>query len=286
MNRLMLSVTALAGAASLLTGCGASGDTTKAASAFADSLPDKNKKSGVLTVVTAPGQPPLTFLSGQGNIAEGNDIDLIKAVGAKLGLKVEVTNAAFPGELIAVASGRYDVVAGAINDTKDRQKTLTFVDYLNVYSALFVQQGNPKQLSDTKSLCGKTAAVLQGSTFDLDIDAINAADCANDKIRASKFPTAAAALLAVRSQRADFAFNDSTTAAVVLKQNPGLERAGGKFGKVAHYGFGVAKSNMELARALQAGLKAIIADGTYAKILAKWGESENSYVEATINNAG
>lgn len=43
---------------------------------------------------------------------------------------------------------------------------------------------------------------------------------------------------------------------------------------------------MELARALQAGLKAIIADGTYAKILAKWGESENSYVEATINNAG
>lgn len=66
MNRLMLSVTALAGAASLLTGCGASGDTTKAASAFADSLPDKNKKSGVLTVVTAPGQPPLTFLSGQG----------------------------------------------------------------------------------------------------------------------------------------------------------------------------------------------------------------------------
>ena len=50
-----------------------------------------------------------------------------------------------------------------------------------------------------------------------------------------------------------------------------------------YWGFAVAKDNTELADALLAALKAIIADGTYAEILETYNLSENALTEPGIN---
>jgi polar amino acid transport system substrate-binding protein len=249
-------------------------------------LPASIRTSGVLKVVTAPGVPPLSFLSTNGNTAQGSDIDLINAIGKALGVKVTVANGAFPGELVSAAAGRYDAVIGGITDTKVRQATLTFVDYLSITGNVVVPKGNPDHITGVSSFCGKSVATVQGFAYNAYINQLNAKQCAKNKMTVSPFPSLAAALLALKSGRSDFTFEDSTDVHGLLKSNADLAVIPGNFDGVTHDSIGVEKSNAQLARALQAGLKTVIKNGSYAKILAKWGESANSYTAATINNAG
>ncbi|MFX7934569.1 transporter substrate-binding domain-containing protein, partial [Acinetobacter baumannii] len=49
------------------------------------------------------------------------------------------------------------------------------------------------------------------------------------------------------------------------------------------YGIGVRKTDTQLRDAVQAALKAAIADGSYAKVLAKWNVASGSLTTAAIN---
>ena len=50
-----------------------------------------------------------------------------------------------------------------------------------------------------------------------------------------------------------------------------------------NYGIAVPKDNTKLRDALQAALKAVIADGTYDQILAKWNVTAGALKTAPIN---
>ena len=51
----------------------------------------------------------------------------------------------------------------------------------------------------------------------------------------------------------------------------------------ANYGIAVPKTNEQLRNAIQTALQAIIADGTYDKILDKWGNTSGALKTAAIN---
>ncbi len=53
----------------------------------------------------------------------------------------------------------------------------------------------------------------------------------------------------------------------------------------APYGLAVPKDSTKLVQAVQAALKSVIADGTYAKILAKWNLRQGSLTTSVINGA-
>jgi polar amino acid transport system substrate-binding protein len=53
--------------------------------------------------------------------------------------------------------------------------------------------------------------------------------------------------------------------------------------EAAPYGIAIAKSNTELRDALKAALDAIIKNGEYDKIIAKWGVEAGAVKEATLN---
>jgi len=50
-----------------------------------------------------------------------------------------------------------------------------------------------------------------------------------------------------------------------------------------NYGIAVPSNDTQLRDALQAALKAIVADGTYARILQSWGVSAGAHDSASIN---
>jgi polar amino acid transport system substrate-binding protein len=77
---------------------------------------------------------------------------------------------------------------------------------------------------------------------------------------------------------------DSPIAAYQVKQSGGQFKLVGKEYEVAPYGIAIPKSS-GLSKPILAALKAIIANGEYAKILEKWGEQPGAIKTPTINGA-
>ena len=84
------------------------------------------------------------------------------------------------------------------------------------------------------------------------------------------FPTQSAANLALSSGRAVISMADSPVAAYQVKQSHGVFKLVGQTYGTAPYGLALPK-NTGLAPAVLAAVKALMSNGTYSKILAKWG---------------
>ncbi len=98
------------------------------------------------------------------------------------------------------------------------------------------------------------------------------------------FPGQNAVNLAVSSGRAELGMADSPVADYQVKQSNGAFKLIGKEYEVAPYGFAIPKTSGMTAPVL-AALKAVMADGTYAKILAKWGLQSGAITTPKINGA-
>ena len=124
-----------------LTGCGSSNATSgsDAGSSSSDDAKvekvDGSKeyalvKDGTLTVGTSAEYAPFEYKDDNGDY-QGFDLELIKAIGDKLGLDVEYVNNDFDTLVPGVASGaKYDVAIAAITDTPEREKEVYFLRFL------------------------------------------------------------------------------------------------------------------------------------------------------------
>src|ERR1700753_429240 len=74
-----------------------------------------------LTVGTQPGGPPTSCLNATGRFT-GYDNELLRAIAAKLGLKVVIAGTEFAGLLAQVATGRFDVASSSIVATEARRR--------------------------------------------------------------------------------------------------------------------------------------------------------------------
>ena len=243
-------------------------------------------KDGVSVASDIPYAPMELF--DENDMPTGFDYDLSQAIGAKLGVKFNFVDQDWDGIIPSLQSGTHDVIMSGMNDTKERQEVLDFVDYFSAGFAVVVAAGNPDGIITFADLCGKTVAI-QTATAQIDlINAINPS-CAK-KIEVLEFPTDGDAQNAIRAGKAVAGVNDGQVAAYTA------QTAGeGKYFEVVVptdspegytsvlTGVGVLKKNSGLTQAIQAAIKSLIADGTYAQLLAKWNLSAFAVAEATIN---
>ena len=130
-----------AGAATLLlatVGSGVSNASAKASqmsgsvdSAARAMLPASITKSGVLTDGVNLPNPPLEYQVNGTGAFTGFDIELARALAAKLGLKLQPENLAFTALLTSLDSGRVDIVLSGLFDTTARQAKYNIINYLN-----------------------------------------------------------------------------------------------------------------------------------------------------------
>jgi polar amino acid transport system substrate-binding protein len=243
-------------------------------------VPAAYKTAGV-SVGSDASYAPVEYIDS-GKIV-GIDPDIGAALGQKLGIKVTFHNATFDGLIPAVTSKRYDIIMSAMSDTKERQASLDFVDYFDAGTSILVRKGNPEGIHTLADLCGKTVALEKGTT-QVDVATEQNTKCSK-KINILTFDTDTNALLQVKSGRAVADMNDFPVAAYNAETADGgktYEVVGEQIG-AGPYGIGVRKADTQLRDALQAGLKALIADGTYEKILAKWDVTKGSLTTAAIN---
>ncbi len=283
-------VAVVAAGALALTACGSKSSGSSSSPSGVDSaaaaLLPAQLKSGV-KVASDASYAPIEFKDDSGNIT-GFDYDLGQALGTKLGVPFQFTDVTFDGIIPALQAKKYDVVMSAMTDNKAREATLTFVDYYTAGTSFVVKKGNPDNLTTLDGLCGKHVALEKGTT---QADVATTASTACTKagkpgVTIDALPTDTAALLEVKSGKAIADINDSPVAAYIAEQSGGsLDSVLVSSLGTAPYGIGVLKTDTGLSSAIQAAFKAVVADGTYAKILDKYGISAGSLTTGTIDGA-
>jgi polar amino acid transport system substrate-binding protein len=194
------------------------------------------------------------------------------ALGAAMGLKVNVVNVPFASILAGLSAGKYDVGASAFTDTKAREKTVDFVDYFTAGEAFMTKSQGGTSISGLAGICGKSVAV-ESATVELMDAQTQDGKCktaGKPSVKLLVFPDQNSANLALTSGHAQLDFADTPVIDYQIKKSSGLFKLTGiKFG-FAPYGLAIPKQP-GLAPAILAALKVIQANGAYAAVFAKWG---------------
>ena len=257
-----------------------------AVSAIAAQVPGSVKANGTLTVAADATYAPNEFIGTDGHTVVGLDADLAKALGQVLGLKVNVINATFATIIPGLASGKYDLGISSFTDTKEREKTVDFVTYFVAGTSFYVKSDGGPDIGSLADLCGRTVAVEQGTTQQADAQA-QAEKCKSagkPGMTVQVFNDQNAVNLALSSGRAQVAMADSPVAAYQVKQSNGTFKVTGSPYGTAPYGIALPKNN-GMADPILAAVKHLMSDGTYTKILGKWGVQGGAISNPAINAA-
>jgi polar amino acid transport system substrate-binding protein len=251
---------------------------------IAAQVPAKIRAKGTLTVASDATYAPMEFIAADGKTVVGVDADLAKALGTVLGLKLKVVNATFATIIPGLKSGKYDIGMSSFTPTKAREKVVDFVTYFKAGMAFYVKKTGGPDVKNLSSLCGMTVAVETGTTEQAAAQAQSKTCTKTGKkaVTVSGFGTQSEANLAVSSGRAQVGFLDSEVAAYVVKQSHGQFKLVGKPFAFAPYGIALPKNN-GMAKPMLAAVKQLMKDGTYKKILAKWGVQGGAISNPKIN---
>nr|WP_067572048.1 ABC transporter substrate-binding protein/permease [Nocardia acidivorans] len=217
---------------------------------------------GKLSVGTLSDAPPSICLNSQG-VFTGFDNELLRAAAAKIGVQVEFTGTDFAGLLAQVANGRFDAASSSITTTDARRKLVGFTNgYDFGYFSLVAPNGSAiKGFSDLHR--GTRIGVVQGTVQDeyvvneLHLDPV-------------KFPDYNTAYANLKTGQIDAWVAPSQQAIGAIKPGDPTSIVQNTFSLNNFTGWAVRKDNQPLTDALNAGLDAVIADGTYAKLYEDW----------------
>ncbi|KAA1378471.1 ABC transporter substrate-binding protein [Aeromicrobium fastidiosum] len=268
--------------------CGSSTETAKPETSKADAkiramLPADVRDKGVLNVASDVPYPPFEFYDTDGKTVIGMDPDLGKAIGDVLGLTLTFNAVSFESMIPSLKSGKYDVLFTGMSDTPERQKEVTFVDYLQTGGSLMIKDGSTTRPGSLEELCGLTVGA-QSATIIVDyLEGVIAPECAKDaQLKLSQFTGQDDLVQALRSGRVDVAVIPSPSAGYIVKttKNEFELTFTLPFGIL---GIAVPKGSDKLAAAFEAALQKLIDDGTYTKTLTKYGLEKLALDKATTN---
>jgi polar amino acid transport system substrate-binding protein len=255
---------------------------------LAAELPAPIASAGSIKLGSNLQSAPDNFYAADGRTPVGFEVDLAKAMATKLGVSVTYQDMPFGSLITSLQSGRIDMTMAAMNDTKERQQKIDFVDYFQSGITIMVQSGNPDGIHGPGDLCGKTVAVDQGTSQESFAHQQGSSCVAEGKQTVTVVATDndAQNQNQLRTGRVAAILNDLPTAVYVSKTAgngkyfqvvPGAPINGGP------YGIGVNKDDPGLAKAVHDALAALLADGTYGKILAAWNVSQGALTQVTEN---
>ncbi len=236
-------------------------------------LPDDIKQKGTLVVAMPLDFEPFNYLDEK-NEQTGLDVDMIRAIGDKLGLKVDIQRIGFASMIPSVSGGRVDAAMSAMGILPARLQLVSFVRYGHFSNGLVVRKGNPTSVRNDDA-CGHTIAVEKG-TQPLLVWQKKSDECVTAgkaKIELLVFEGKGPQVLAVESGRAEAAGVGFATAIVAAKHSNGkLDAApGGPVpGATVECGIAFNKQSVKLGQAIEAALNSLVKDGTYDKIWERW----------------
>ncbi|MFC5336936.1 ABC transporter substrate-binding protein [Leucobacter denitrificans] len=267
--------------------------STEVDEAAAAMLPGDVTDRGAVRVAMGVPYPPFVAVNETDDLV-GLDVDMAIALGQKLGIDFTVQHQPFESVIPSLQSDRHDLIMMGMNDSKERQGTLNFIEEINAGFAIVVEKGNPEGITTLTDLCGLSAST-QKSTVQAELLYELSDECEADGkqgIDVQALPVAQDSQTAVRAGRAQAYIVDAPVAAYTaqtagdgeyfeLVQDP--ENPQG-FNPV-YSGFGLLKERTELTDALQAAMQSLIDEGIYQSILDEHGMGSLAIESALVNAA-
>jgi polar amino acid transport system substrate-binding protein len=217
---------------------------------------------GTLTVGTVSQAPPSTCVNSAGHYT-GFDNELLRAIAARLGLQVAFIATDFAGLVAQVGMRRFDVGSASIIATDARRRRVGFTNgYDFGYFSLVVPSGSP--ITDFGDLhAGQRIGVVQGTVEEAYVvDTLHL-----QPVKFADFNTLYGSL---KTRQVDAWVAPAMESRNVIRPGDPTAVVAYTFSTGDYVAYAVAKDNQPLIAALNSGLDAVIADGTWARLYADW----------------
>lgn len=217
---------------------------------------------GTLTVGTLSDAPPSICINSAGQFT-GFDNEVLRAIADKLGLRINFVGTEFSGLLAQVASHRFDVGSSSITTTEARRRTVGFTNgYDFGYFSLVVPAGSA--ITSFGQLApGQRVGVVQGTVQEsYVIDTLH--------LQPVKYPDYNTVYASLKTRQIDAWVAPSQQAAGTVQPGDPAQIIENTFSLDNFVAWAVAKENQPLIDALNSGLDAVIADGTWARLYSDW----------------
>ena len=219
-------------------------------------------------VGSTPTGVPFTFLETKTNTIQGIMVDLITALGIDAGFAVAIEPMQFSTLIPALTGNKIDLIAAAMFATPARAQVIDFTDTVITYGeGLVVPAADKTDYTAMAELKGKVAGVQVGTAF---VEPLQKSGLFSEvKI----YDTIPDILRDVNAGRLGAGFADYPIVAYNMQQsNFGGARLVRTYKPVITGSVAIGlRKNDPLKPKLDASLAKLKADGTVAKILAKWG---------------
>ncbi len=190
-----------------------------------------------------------------------------------MGLAPEPLNMNFGGLIPALLGRRIDVINSGMYINPKRAEQVDFVPYMKIGEEIVVRKGNPLGIKARGDLCGHRVAVTLGGIEETyaRADAEACSKAGKPELTVLTLPTAQDSTLSLRQGRADALFNSTPGAVELTVDLPDtFEIAGEPFESDTQIGIAVRKGRRAMKAAVEAAVRAVVADGTYAALLKKY----------------
>ncbi|MFI5015960.1 MAG: ABC transporter substrate-binding protein [Hyphomicrobiales bacterium] len=247
-------------------------------------LPAAVKASGTIHISVNAIYPPMEYKDPQSNQLVGLDIDLGEALAKKLGVKLDWQESAFEQLIPSLQTGRADLILSGLSDLPARRETMDFIDYLKSGAEFYTLAG--AAFAKEEDLCGKKVGTSRSTSFPDQIRKWSATHCegaGKPAIEVVNAESTADARAQLKQGRIDAAVQGSETVPYMMSQDAGTFKAVGQSFTVNYQGIAFKKSDGAFRDAVADALQALIADGTYQAVLAKWRLPGNAVPGIIIN---
>ncbi|MEM1502959.1 basic amino acid ABC transporter substrate-binding protein [Domibacillus sp. 8LH] len=238
---------------------------TSACSQEEESSGGSGTEKKTLVVGTDAAYAPFTYMD-KGEIV-GFDIDIVDAVMEEAGYEYEIKNMGWDGLFESTRQKQLDLAVCAITISDDRKETFDFSSpyYQSTHMIMTKEETKVNSANDLKNM---TVGVLNASTGQIAAEKVMGQNSPNLK----KYESDAVSIMSMKNGAVQASVADNTVVTEYMKNNPNEkyntltdpETFGSEF-----YGLMFPKGS-EVADDLDAALKTIIENGTYAEIYEKW----------------
>lgn len=242
-----------------------------AGSAHAADLLDSVRQAGVLKIAVEGTCPPFTF-RGAGGELEGFDIEVGKAVAARLGVKPQFVVTEGGGILAGLQEGKFDVIVNQVTITPERRQALDFSQPYVFSAAQLIQRArDDRQITALSEFTGnRKLGVTAKSNHQQMADAVPG-------INVKAYEGAPDKLGDLVLGRIDATLDDRLMVAHMIRQFRMPLRPGAVLkGPRQEIGIPFRKGNPKFAKAIDEALDDLRMDGSLKKISVAWFGADTS----------